>query len=95
GGYLICAPVIREYLINKMRPLIFSTNLPPVNAAWTYFVFKKMLGMQQERAHLQGLSRDLRQAILAKGLDCHSQSHIVPIIYGANQLAIEKAATIQ
>lgn len=95
GGYLICAPVIREYLINKMRPLIFSTNLPPVNAAWTYFAFKKMLGMQQERAHLQGLSRDLRQAILAKGLDCHSQSHIVPIIYGANQLAIEKAATMQ
>lgn len=95
GGYLICAPVIREYLINKMRPLIFSTNLPPMNAAWTYFAFKKMLGMQQERAHLQGLSRDLRQAILAKGLDCHSQSHIVPIIYGANQLAIEKAATMQ
>ena len=95
GGYLICAPMIREYLINKMRPLIFSTNLPPVNAAWTYFAFKKMLGMQQERAHLQGLSRDLRQAILAKGLDCHSQSHIVPIIYGANQLAIEKAATMQ
>lgn len=95
GGYLICAPVVREYLINQMRPLIFSTNLPPINAAWTFFAFKKMLAMQKERAHLQQLSADLRQAILAKGLLCHSQSHIVPIIYGANHLAMEKAAAMQ
>ncbi|WP_432786043.1 8-amino-7-oxononanoate synthase [Oligella sp. MSHR50489EDL] len=95
GGYLICAPVVREYLINQMRPLIFSTNLPPINAAWTFFAFKKMLAMQKERAHLQQLSADLRQAILARGLLCHSQSHIVPIIYGANHLAMEKAEAMQ
>ncbi len=29
GGYLICHPVIRDYLINTMRPLIFSTAQPP------------------------------------------------------------------
>lgn len=95
GGYLICAPVIREYLINKMRPLIFSTNLPPTNAAWTFFTFKKMLSMQKERENLRQLSTDLRQAVLNKGLDCPGQSHIVPIIYGSNQLAIDKASAMQ
>lgn len=95
GGYLICAPVIREYLINKMRPLIFSTNLPPVNAAWTFFTFKKMLDMRQERENLRQLSVNLRQAVLDKGLDCPGQSHIVPIVYGANQLAVNKSLAMQ
>ncbi|MDO5666748.1 MAG: 8-amino-7-oxononanoate synthase [Alcaligenaceae bacterium] len=95
GGYLICAPVIREYLVNTMRPLIFSTNLPPINAAWTAFTFKKMLSMQKARADLRQLSMSLRQAVLDRGLDCPGQSHIVPIVYGSNQVAIDKAATMQ
>lgn len=95
GGYLICAPLIREYLINKMRPLIFSTNLPPINAAWTSFAFSKMLTMQKERANLQQISSFLRQAVLDKGLDCPGQSHIVPIVYGANDVAVEKSQTMQ
>lgn len=41
GGYLICHPIIRDYLINAMRPLIFSTAQPPICVAWTEFVFKK------------------------------------------------------
>lgn len=95
GGYLICAPIIREYLINKMRPLIFSTNLPPINAAWTCFTFRKMLTMQKERANLQQISSLLRQAVLAKGMACPGQSHIVPIVYGTNELAVERSLAMQ
>ncbi|WP_286859834.1 8-amino-7-oxononanoate synthase, partial [Acinetobacter sp. UBA3461] len=42
GGYLVCHPLIREYLINSMRPLIFSTAQPPICMAWTHFIFQKM-----------------------------------------------------
>ena len=41
GGYLICHAVIRDYLINTMRPLIFSTAQPPICMAWTNLFFKK------------------------------------------------------
>lgn len=95
GGYLICAPLIREYLINTMRPLIFSTNLPPLNIAWTCFAFKKMLTMHTARDNLRQLSTALRQAILDKGLDCPGQSHIVPIVYGSNQVAVNKSLAMQ
>ena len=78
-----------------MRPLIYSTNLPPVSAAWTFFTFKKMLDMRQERENLRQLSVNLRQAVLDKGLDCPGQSHIVPIVYGANQLAVNKSLAMQ
>src|SRR5690606_10664840 len=53
GGYLISHPLIRDYLINRMRPLIFSTAQPPLNMAWTRFMFQKMLQMQAQRQHLQ------------------------------------------
>ncbi|NLB31593.1 MAG: aminotransferase class I/II-fold pyridoxal phosphate-dependent enzyme, partial [Alcaligenaceae bacterium] len=94
GGYLICTPLIREYLINKMRPLIFSTNLAPINAAWSFFVVRKMLDMQKERANLQRISSLLRQTVVDKGLDCPGQSHIVPIVYGSNELAVQKSLTM-
>ena len=65
GGYIICDPIIRDYLINKMRPLIFSTALPPISMAWSDFIFNKVLSMQQQRQHLAEISQYLQQ-----GCDC-------------------------
>ena len=95
GGYLICHPVIRAYLINSMRPLIFSTALPPVCMAWTDFIFQKVLALNPQRQHLQRISRSLRQAVITKGFDCPSSSHIVPVIIGESQKTVEKAQALQ
>lgn len=95
GGYLICHPVIRAYLINSMRPLIFSTALPPVCMAWTDFIFQKVLALNPQRQHLQRISQSLRQAVAAKDFDCPSSSHIVPVIIGESQKTVEKAQALQ
>ncbi|MEG2357953.1 8-amino-7-oxononanoate synthase [Acinetobacter sp.] len=95
GGYLICHPVIRAYLINSMRPLIFSTALPPICMAWTDFILQKVLALNPQRQHLQRISQSLRQAVAAKGFDCPSSSHIVPVIIGESQKTVEKAQALQ
>ena len=95
GGYIICDSIIRDYLINKMRPLIFSTALPPISMAWSDFIFNKVLNMQQQRQHLAEISQYLQQAVIAKGFSSPSTSHIVPIIVGESQAAIEKARYVQ
>lgn len=95
GGYLICHAIIRDYLINSMRPLIFSTAQPPICMAWTNFIFQKVLGLNQQRQHLQIISQNLQQAISTKGFDCPSTSHIVPIIMGESQKTVEKAKALQ
>jgi len=95
GGYIICDSIIRDYLINKMRPLIFSTALPPISMAWSDFIFNKVLSMQQQRQHLAEISQYLQQAVIAKGFSSPSSSHIIPIILGESQAAIEKARFIQ
>lgn len=95
GGYLICHPIIREYLINTMRPLIFSTAQPPICMAWTNFMFHKMLELNPQRQHLQHISQYLQQGVLRKGFECPSTSHIVPVIIGESQKTVEKATQLQ
>lgn len=95
GGYLICHAIIRDYLINSMRPLIFSTAQPPICMAWTNFIFQKVLELNQQRQHLQQISQYLQQAVQAKGFDCPSTSHIVPVIMGESQKTVNKAKALQ
>ncbi len=95
GGYLICHPIIREYLINTMRPLIFSTAQPPICMAWTNFIFQKVLLMQKSRAELHNLSLHLQGQVTLKGYVCPSTSHIVPVIIGESQKAVDIAQKLQ
>ena len=95
GGYLICHPIIRDYLINAMRPLIFSTAQPPICVAWTEFVFKKVLTFKDQRQHLQQISQKLQQAVQSKGFGCPSTSHIVPVIIGESAQTVAKAQVLQ
>ena len=95
GGYLICHVIIRDYLINAMRPLIFSTAQPPICMAWTNFIFQKVLSLNSQRQHLQQLSMYLQQAVINQGFDCPSSSHIVPVIMGESAKTVAKAKALQ
>lgn len=95
GGYLICHEIIRDYLINTMRPLIFSTAQPPICMAWTQFILNKMVAMQAERQYLSNISQNLQQAVREKGFVCPSSSHIVPVIIGESQTTVERAQILQ
>lgn len=95
GAYIVCSRVIREYLVNRMRTLIFTTALPPINIAWTLFVVQKLAGMQERREHLTKISRTLREALQAKGYQCPSTSHIVPMIIGSSEDTVLCAEALQ
>lgn len=95
GGYLICHAIIRDYLINAMRPLIFSTAQPPICMAWTNFIFQKVLSLNSQRQHLQQLSTYLQQAVINQGFDCPSSSHIIPVIIGESTKTVAKAKALQ
>ena len=95
GGYLICDPIIRDYLINRMRPLIFSTAQPPICMAWTQFMLNQIVHMQAQRQHLAALSLYMQQGIQAKGFTCPSTSQIVPVIIGDSTATVSKARQLQ
>lgn len=68
GGYIICHPIIKDYLINKMRPLIFSTAQPPIVMAWANFIFKKVLMAQSQREHLKILANIFNKQWCKRGM---------------------------
>ena len=95
GAYVVCDKILKECLINQMRPLIFSTALPPFNVAWTYFIFERLPQLSKERTHLERLSVFLRQEVGHRTQIMPSQTCIVPYILGENEATLAKAKDLQ
>ena len=95
GAYVVCDQILKECLINQMRPLIFSTALPPFNVAWTHFIFERLLQFSKERTHLEQLSAFLRQEVEHRTQIMPSQTCIVPYILGENEATLAKAKDLQ
>lgn len=95
GGYVVCAKAVRDYLVNKMRTLIFTTALPPVNLMWTCFVWERLDAFARRREHLRRISGILQKALQERGYDCPSISHILPLTIGDSGATLLKAEELQ
>ncbi|MDO4896076.1 MAG: 8-amino-7-oxononanoate synthase [Moraxella sp.] len=95
GGFIVCDKVVKDVLINTMRPVIFSTNLPPVNALWSDFMLEKSMSLTDKRNTLLANACYFINQIKQLGYDCPSDSHIIPIIIGDNDKTVALANTLQ
>lgn len=95
GGYLVCQQPIRDYLINKMRTLLFTTALPPINLMWSIFILERLDRFEDRRQQLGKNSLLLKQLIVAKGYACCSESHILPLIIGDSNATVRKAEELE
>ncbi len=95
GAFVVCRDIVKNYLVNRMRTLIFTTALPPVTLRWTSFILNRITDFSQRREHLNHISTKLREALLAKGYPCTSTSHIIPLQTGDSGLAIDQANELQ
>ena len=95
GAYVVCDRVIKEYLVNKMRTLIFTTALPPVNVAWSLFIMERLQRFGGRREHLDRISSEVRKAFALRGMQMPSGSHIIPMIIGSSADAVLRAEDMQ
>lgn len=95
GAFVACSNTIRNYLINKMRTLIFTTALPPIQMEWTYYVLCRISELNERRKYLLRMSQALQKAIISKGYNSPSESHILPVIVGQSEDTILKAADMR
>ena len=95
GAYAICDPLLRDYLINKMRSLIFTTSLPPINVNWNLEIFRKLPSLQDKREHLLQTAAKLRKSFEKYGLKTDGSSQIVPLIIGDNEKTVKIAGLLQ
>ena len=94
GAFVACNTLAKELLVNRMRTFIFTTALPPVNIKWTSFVLESLANFQEERKHLQRISRMVQTALRRK-YSCPSTSHIVPLVIGQSTDTLRAAAALQ
>lgn len=76
GAFVLCSPRMKEFLINRARPLIFSTALPPIMVEWSHHVWKYALEADTERERLAANCRLMAEFLPGE------PSHIRPLIVG-------------
>lgn len=95
GAFVVCSQLIRDWLVNTMRPFIFTTALPPVNQLWTLFIVEQLASFAPRRKHLEHLSSLLQQALTDAGHPTGSASHIIPYTVGDSRQCILTAEQLQ
>ena len=94
GAFAVMSPMLRDVAVNRCRSLIFSTALPPLNAAWSTLMMKQIVGMDTERAHLANLARHLADGLMAITGKEYTPSHIQPVIVGDARMAVELSSKL-
>ncbi|MGE4264188.1 MAG: aminotransferase class I/II-fold pyridoxal phosphate-dependent enzyme [Desulfovibrio sp.] len=90
GGYLACARIVRDYLINKAGGFIFSTAPSPLMVGAGLKAWELLPGLGAERAALLARAERLRQGLRGLGLDPGaSTTHIVPVLLGTPERTME------
>lgn len=89
GAYAVVSPLIRRFVVNKARSLIFSTALPPANMLWSAFIMERVPSMTAERDRLRSLGRRL-----AAILRLDRSSHIAPLVVGNPHDAVALSARL-
>jgi 8-amino-7-oxononanoate synthase len=95
GGFVACDRSMRDFLINKCRPFIFSTALPPasVGAARASLAIVRQESAIRERlwVNTRMLKEHLRRQQFGTG---PSQTPIVPVCFGSEARSVEVSAAL-
>ncbi len=95
GAFAVTDEDVRDYLVNRMRPFIFTTALPPSVVNWSRTALAQATTMQRERVHLHDLAGRLRDALRERNITTGGDSQIVPAIVGPNQQACDVAEALR
>ncbi|NLC70248.1 MAG: 8-amino-7-oxononanoate synthase [Desulfuromonadaceae bacterium] len=95
GGFAACSSRIREWLVNKARPFIFSTALPPASAAAAQKAVEILFAEPDLGRRLQDNARFFHHLLGKEGLKLLPfESQIVPILIGENDKAVRLAEAL-
>lgn len=94
GSFVVGSRLLIDFLLNTARSQIFSTGLPPVSVHWLCFVLRQIPLMQAQRAKVDQLAGQFRQALRDVGLKTHGSSNIVPVMVGNAAQAVAAAERI-
>ncbi len=94
GGYVATKHNVKEWLLHRARPLLFSTALPPAATAATIESVKMLMESESHTKKLWDNAKYFKEGLKDLGFDIgHSQTPITPVMIGeaSKTMAFSKA----
>ena len=90
GGYVATKKVVKEWLLHRARPLLFSTALPPSATAATIASLDLLMESEEHTQKLWANARYFKKGLETMGFDIgHSQTPITPVMIGEEALTMQ------
>jgi 7-keto-8-aminopelargonate synthetase-like enzyme len=92
GAFVCGSRTLKDFLVNRARTFIFNTALPAYFAEQIQAAVRAVKEGESLRQQVRESSRYLRQELVKAGFNTgSSDSQIIPVIAGSNDLAVEYA----
>jgi 8-amino-7-oxononanoate synthase len=95
GAYICGSALLKEYLVNRCRHLIFTTALPPAVGGWWLDRLDQIKADEKSRAALHRNAAQFRESLAEHGIRAPGRHYIVPVIVGPDEAAVRAAAALQ
>jgi glycine C-acetyltransferase len=90
GGYVATKKNVKEWLLHRARPLLFSTALPPAATAATIESVKMLMESEEYTNKLWENARYFKGELQRLGFDIgHSKTPITPVMIGSEAKTME------
>ncbi len=95
GAYVAGGALLKDYLVNRCRHLIFTTALPPAIAAWWLDMLPRVQQDGAARTRLHANADQFRTILARAGISAGGNHYIVPIVLGEDAGAMGAATSLQ
>lgn len=95
GAYLAGPRLLKEYLVNRCRHLIFTTALPPECGRWWLEMLPRVKDDAKGRSRLHDNTAMLRTALAAAGIAALGTEYVVPVVLGDDGPAVAAAKKLE
>lgn len=96
GAFVVTSKDIVEALVNTSRSFIFSTAIPPINIAWTYWLLaEKSDFLISQRQKLFQNTLAVHRLLKELEIDTVSLTHIIPFVFKQTELTVKVCEQLQ
>ena len=95
GAYVCGSKLLKEFLTNTCRHLIFTTALPAAVGEWWREQIPRVQADDAGRRRLHENAAAFRSALAAHGLAPAGRDYVVPVVVGQDEPAVRAATELQ
>ncbi len=95
GAYICGSKLLKEYLTNRCRHLIFTTALPAAIGGWWQERIPQVQADDARRASLHRNAAILRECLARHGITPPGPHYVVPVIVGHDEPSVRAAQRLQ